>query len=201
LFKDKGSDKMACEYESRCLNSSKCYRCFNGALLKLPEDKLKKKNAKTKVYDHKTASADDSWKDLEATVAQKLNNIPTIKDARRSRMSGALWWETGDVVDEILHPECKERKGRELIGGDKSMSIKREWLEKAKRECQSSEKIMVLPFRFKEDENIYAIFDFDDIASLVGYIKAYMMDNDAKNKEIKLLKERLHSYESKQGNQ
>ena len=84
----------------------------------------------------KTTQADDSWKDLEQQVANKLNNIPTIQEARRSRASGALWFEKGDIVDSILHPECKERKGNELKSGEKSISIKREWLEKASEECK-----------------------------------------------------------------
>ena len=41
---------MDCQYENRCLNSSKCFRCFDESLLKLPEDKLKAKSKKnTKV--------------------------------------------------------------------------------------------------------------------------------------------------------
>jgi hypothetical protein len=183
---------MSCEYENRCVNSDKCYRCFNQQLLRLPEDKQKARHRTNKVHNKKVAAADDSWKDLESTVADKLNRVPTMKEARRSRASGALWFEKGDIVDEILHPECKERKGRELKGGGKSISIQRLWLEKAKEECRASNKIMVLPFRFKEDENIYGIFDFDDIADLVTTTKAYIMDNDMKAKEIELLKEEVN---------
>lgn len=187
---------MDCEYEIRCVNSDKCYRCFDNSLLKLPEDKQKQKNRKTKVKDHRVASADDSWKDLEQTVADKINMVPTMKEARRSRMSGALWFETGDIVDDILHPECKERKGRELKSGEKSISIQKAWLTKAKMECENTERIMVLPFRFKEDDDIYAIFDMEDIAQLITTTKAYMYDNDAKAKEIQMLNERLKEYES-----
>lgn len=185
-----------CEYEFRCVNTDKCYRCFNNALLKLPEDKYKQKYNKTKVKDKKVAAADDSWKDLEQSVADAISHVPTMKDARRSRMSGALWFEKGDIVDNILHPECKERKGHELKGGDKSISIQRSWLTKAKEECRGTDKTMVLPFRFKEDEDIYAIFDMDDIAGLITTMKAYMYDNDMKAKEIKVLKERLKEDES-----
>lgn len=138
--------------------------------------------------DHKTATADDSWKDLEQQVADKLNNIPSIQEARRSRASGALWFEKGDIVDAILHPECKERKGNELKTGEKSMSIKREWLEKAAEECRFENKTMCLPFRFKGDKNIYCIFNNDDIATLITTMKAYMLDNELKDMEIARLK-------------
>ena len=188
---------MDCEYELRCKNTDKCYRCFGHSLLSLPEDKQKKKNSSmNRAHNHKEANAVDSWKNLEGDVAAKLNQVPTMKEARRSRMSGALWFEQGDVVDDILHPECKERKGNDLIGGDKSMSIKRDWLEKAKEECATSDKVMALPFRFKGDEDIYCIFDFEDIASLVVSMKAYLLDNDMKSKEIQMLRDRLNQLEA-----
>ena len=187
-----------CEYTGRCLNADKCYRCYKQQLLKLPGRRENKVSGFIQQHSQKTAMADDSWKDLEQQVADKLNNIPTIQDARRSRASGALWFEKGDVVDTILHPECKERSGTELKGGDKSMSIKREWLEKAREECQFTQKTMCLPFRFKGDTNIYCIFNNDDIATLITTMKAYMLDNErltilvqAKDLEIERLKELL----------
>jgi hypothetical protein len=53
------------------------------------------------------------------------------------------------VLDEILNLECKERKGNMLSGGDKSISIKRSWLEKAEEEASMENKISALPFRLK----------------------------------------------------
>lgn len=180
-----------CEYELRCQNTNKCYRCFDQKLLKLPEDKQKNKNSKTKVFRHEVANAEDSWKDLEQNVADSLKKVPTMQEVRRSRRSGALWFEQGDVVDSILHPECKERTGNELKSGEKSISIQRGWLEKASLECQNTNKLMCLPFRFKGDEQIYNIMKFEDIAELVTMMKAYMMDNEAKAKEIEALKKIL----------
>lgn len=170
-----------CSYYDLCKNSDKCYRCRNMQLLKINGKRENKTSSFIRRKDMKTATSDDSWKDLEQQVADKLNNIPNIKDARRSRASGILWFEKGDVVDTILHPECKERSGNFLKGGDKSMSIKREWLEKAKQECQFSQKTMCLSFRFKGDTNIYCIFDNDDIANLITMMKAYMENNDKLN--------------------
>jgi len=180
---------LSCEYELRCLNNDKCYRCFNHALLKLPEDKKRIQPGRSKIRDKSKSGNDDSWKDLEQKTADALNNVPTIKEARRSRASGALWFEKGDVVDEILHPEDKERKGRSLKSGDKSISIQRSWLEKAKEEVNGTDKIMCLPFRFKEDDKEYVILDLNDLGILISNMKAYMMDNQAKEKEIIALKE------------
>ena len=183
---------MNCVYESSCMNYGKCFRCIEQNLLKIKGQKGQRKTAGLfNAYDNKTAQADDSWKDLEQQVADKLNNIPTMREERRSIASGAMWWEKGDIVDTILHPECKERKGNELKSGEKSISIKREWLEKAAEECKFEDKTMCLPFRFKGDENIYFIFKNDDIAQLITIMKAYMLDNELKDKEIERLKSLL----------
>lgn len=184
---------MSCSYESSCLNYGKCFRCSNQRLLKIKGQKDQQKIAGLLNNNKKSLQADDSWKDLEQQVADKLNNIPTIQEARRSRASGALWFEKGDIVDQILHPECKERKGNELKSGEKSISIKKEWLEKAADECKFEDKTMCLPFRFKGDTNIYCIFKNDDIAELVTMMKTYMLDNELKDKEIQRLKNIINS--------
>jgi hypothetical protein len=193
---------MACQYESSCLNSSKCYRCNNLNLLKIKGQKGQRKTAGLlSTHDERTAQSDKSWEDLEQQVANKLNNIPTITEARRSRASGALWFEKGDIVDDILHPECKERKGNELRSGEKSISIKKEWLEKAAEECQFEDKTMCLPFRFKGDSNIYCIFKNDDIATLITTMKAYMLDNELKDREIERLRQEISLLKIEERNQ
>lgn len=77
---------MSCEYESSCLNSKSCFRCSDKSLLKLKHEKRKSIASQSTQKDR---SADDSWKSLEQDVANKINNIPTIAEARRSRASGA----------------------------------------------------------------------------------------------------------------
>lgn len=181
---------MECPYESVCLNKGRCFKCYNLSLLKTKDDK-KSKKVPTKSYDYKVASSDDSWKDLEQRVADKLNNIPERKEARRSRGSGNQWFEKGDVVDSILHPECKERTGTDLKSGDKSISIKKSWLEKAKEECINNDKFMCLPFRYKMDDSIYVIMDMDDLASLVTMYKSTLIENQQLEKELLLLKEEV----------
>lgn len=182
---------MSCEFENRCLNNSKCYRCYGESLLKLPEEKVFNKYKKKQVYDKSKAGAKDSWKDLEQSVANKLNAMPTIQEVRRSRGSGNTWFEKGDVLDEILNLECKERKGNDLTGGDKSFTIKRSWLEKAAHEASIEGRITALPFRFKNDENIYIIMQDCNIIELVNMCKTYKHECEIKAKELELLKEQL----------
>ena len=174
-----------CEYGLECV-SDKCMYCRDHSLFKATKKPTGKRNTDLFVkQDKAVANADDSWKDLEQKVADSLNKKPTIKDARRSRASGALWFETGDIVDDILHPECKER------AAEKSFSVKRVWLEKATEECKYTDKVMCLPFRFKGDDKIYCIFEHNDIASLITTMKTYMEDNDRLRAEVKALKKEI----------
>ena len=77
---------MSCEYESTCLNSSKCFRCYGQSLLKLKHEKRKSfASQSTKKDLNKT----NSWESLEQDVSNKLNQIPTISEARRSPCSAS----------------------------------------------------------------------------------------------------------------
>lgn len=186
---------MDCEYELTCLNKDRCYKCYNQALLKLPKEKGK---IVKKRYDHSTATAKNSWEDLEDQVTVELNNIPTTKDARRSRASGRYWFEKGDVVDDIVHFECKERDGKEIAhGADKSLSVQRSWLEKAKHEAEDVNKPMCLPFRFKGDELIYNIMLFDDIAELITNYKQLKNENALLLEQVRALTKALEGVRSK----
>lgn len=145
-----------------------CRKCYNEEYLKTKNDKKKRSETSSK----RVKASKDSWKDLEKNVAISLNNIPTIKDSRRSRMSGALPFEKGDVVDSIIHIECKERIGNIGKGAKKSFTIDKGWLEKSKEEADALGKPMCLPFRFKEDDTIYSVISMDDLAIIVTNIKA-----------------------------
>lgn len=186
---------MDCEYIFTCENNNRCYKCLDHSLLKLkskPWDKKKEKKSFVQSVDTKSKNSENSWEDLEQKVADSLNNIPDIKTARRSIRSGALWFEKGDIVDDILHPECKERTGHQLKSGAQSISIQKHWLEKASEECKDNNKVMCLPFRFKGDDKIYTIFEHEDIAELIILMKAYIQDNELKSQQIKILEERLN---------
>lgn len=176
---------MSCEFESRCLNNSKCFRCYGESLLKLKTDKFSKKE---KTLSYKEANKDNSWETLEEEMVYKLNNIPNIQQARRSRGSGNTWFEKGDVLDMFVTMECKERKGNTLKSGEKSMSIKKEWLDKATEEASHNDRVMALPFRFKGDNKSYIIMESSSIIELINTLKAYQLDNDSKTREMELLK-------------
>lgn len=180
---------MNCEFESRCLNNKICFRCYNHSRLKVKCDS--KRTVREKKVSYKDSVKDNSWETLEQEMVDKLNNPVPIQQARRSRGSGNVWFEKGDVLDSIVTMECKERTGTLLKSGERSMSIKREWLEKAKDEAMLNGKTMALPFRFKGDEQSYIIMESNSIIELINTLKAYQHDNDAKTREMELLKEKL----------
>lgn len=180
-----------CQYILRCKNNTKCYRCNNCNLLKLPKGYDNTPKSSFKRIDRKKANADNSWEDLEQTMVDKLKSIPTTEEIRRSRASGALWFEKSDVLHPIVNLECKERKGNELKSGTKSISIQKLWLDKATSEALDRNRVMALPFRFKGDDKEYIIMNSDDIISLINTVMAYKIDNDVKTKEIELLTKKV----------
>lgn len=160
--------------EKTCSNYNiKCDWCENQSAYK---SKFKTKSRPSSMFSNvnnvKDLNKENSWENLESTVANELNKVPTIQEARRSRASGALWFERGDIVDSILHPECKERTA------EKSFSIKKEWLDKAYNECKYEDKFMCLPFRFKGDDKIYTVMRNEDLMELITLMKSYIGDND-----------------------
>lgn len=182
---------MSCEFENRCQNNTKCFRCYGESLLKLKEEKISRKREVKTSY--KDSVKDNSWESLEEQMVNKLNNPVPIQQARRSRGSGNTWFEKGDVLDEIVTMECKERKGSLLKSGEKSMSIKKDWLDKSKEEASHNDRVMALPFRFKGDDNTYIIMESSSIIELINTLKAYQRDNDAKSREMELLKKSLNN--------
>lgn len=180
---------MSCLYENRCLNGHACFRCFNNKLLKLNEDIIYKGKANSFV-DKKKSCSNESWKTLEEEMVNELQKVPTFSEVRRTRGSGNQWFEKGDVLHSILKLECKERKGFILKGGDKSISIKKSWLEKAELEAREDNRIMALPFRFKEDETNYIILESYNIIELVNRLKAYEIENSRIEQELKFLKKK-----------
>ena len=170
-----------CSESRKCLNfEAQCYRCNDYSLLKLAKDKNKPKPRKSLIHDK---DKDKSWKNFEQDSVNKLNNIPTIREARRQSGSGNKWYAPGDIVDDILLLEAKERN-QITTTGEKYITIKKEWLEKIIKEAASSNKYPGLVFRFKGDDNSYSIIEFNDFCQIIH--------------EIKMLKEELLLVRGKQ---
>lgn len=169
-------DVWDCEYYTSCKNNTKCMICGpTQRLLELPGDKARKK-AEQKADRHiKGSSKEDSWKELEQYVADQLNAVPYRPEARRQARSGGIWFLPGDVEDDVLIPECKERE-EYTARGEKSFSIKKDWIDKVYEEAKLTSKFPAVIFRFKNDDRAYYIHDFDVLRDMVHSIKVLNED-------------------------
>ena len=101
---------------------------------------------------------------LEQDVVDLYNNMAL---GRRKRNSGALWYDPGDVDLVQMLGEAKER-GTVNSRGQKTFQVTKEMLEKIAFEADTYEdKLPILFFRFKGDDQVYSILRFEDIVSLV----------------------------------
>jgi len=94
--------------------------------------------------------------------------VDVYNKARRQPASGAFWNKPGDIITPEMLMEVKERN---IVNskGEKSITIKKEWLEKIKREAYGlGRPFWCLPFRFGNDEDIYVVIDFQDLLALIG---------------------------------
>lgn len=183
---------FGCEYKERCLNNTKCFVCNGQRLLKLPEDKNRQRlqvRAKTATRKRDTLEdCSESWKDLESAVASRISAMPTVKqynemrEARRQLRSGAIWFMPGDVADTIILAECKER-ATITVKGEKTISVPKSWLTKIKQEANLVGKYPSFMFRYKDDETIYSINEFDVLCDMVLEIKFLRIENETIRQE------------------
>jgi Holliday junction resolvase len=68
----------------------------------------------------------------------------------------------GDVMSKNYLIECKVRRHR----GRKEIAIKKEWLEKLKKEAKKVDKMPLLIFKFKGDHSYYVVLDLNDFRKL-----------------------------------
>jgi hypothetical protein len=75
--------------------------------------------------------------------------------------SGALWMAKSDVVSQLFQIECKTKEKP-----SKSMSIKKEWMDKIEQEGFDNGKIAALVFSFG-DTNDYFVMRDQDFLTLI----------------------------------
>lgn len=98
--------------------------------------------------------------------------------AQRMVQSGGIYGFEGDVSLEEVLIECKERSTE---GAEKSIRIKKEWLDKIIEESKMHEKFPGLAFRYKEyEDDIYFVMEFD------FFLELLFLYRDYKNKYEKL---------------
>lgn len=143
-----------------CRNSAYCNACI-GFNLYSP---IKIKSA-VKKQNQGRIKGEKQGLEAEKKVVKRYNKVAEI--ARRTPASGALS-QKGDAVTPEMLMEVKER-GTLTARGEKQIAIKKDYLTKAEAEAYGSGRFFCLPFKFKGDNRIYAVVDFDDLVFLVEF--------------------------------
>jgi hypothetical protein len=146
---------MQCQHHDQCLNNTFCRVCDDYSMLKLAKAFRKRGLPNGK----KQGQA------FEKKVEKIYNQTQGWQDqARRTPASGALWGSPGDVSAPGILMEAKERKA----SGSGSISIQKLWLDGIKQEALEVGKPMwCLPFRFKGEDDVYAVVSFNDLVALL----------------------------------
>lgn len=90
----------------------------------------------------------------EKRITKSLNEIK--EEAKQTINSGALWFNKSDVVSKNFRVEAKTK-----TKPSKSMTIKKEWLEKIELEAFLTDKIPVLAFSFGDGKDYFILSDKD----------------------------------------
>lgn len=176
----------ACPHYKVCKNNIRCMDC-DGESLYLSEKKeppkktgLGRKGVKTEKKAVKKTN-DHVKKSIERAYKKRATNLTPNSGAGSVK---------GDALSYDLMQEMKERN-HELKGGNKSISIQKEWLEKLEREAyQAGKPYYILPFTFGEDEKkIYTILDYDVVMGIYADIVYLKETIDILEKKIAELEE------------
>lgn len=165
---------MSCN-KNDCVNQDiKCHIC-------VPEGRLYSTGKKPKVKKEKKKNLLGKVKKYQKQgmkFQDKVENTYNKKMAKQQPNSGAIWHMPGDIITEKELMECKERNTINSKG-EKQITIKKLMLDKIKEEAGFN-RVGILPFRFKGNDDIYLIADFDVWLELIH------QNNELKNKIKKL---------------
>lgn len=164
----------SCSLITECKQAGKqCHICFNQAKF------VPLKEVKQYRYDPKKKSKKEGMAFENLGAAKYNQTVRKAKDvARRQLNSGAMAHALGDVITEesltAALTEFKER-GSTTAKGEKTISIKKEWLEKLKWEAsQMNREYYFLPFRYKNDDTEYVAMEYDILLSYVQTIQTLL---------------------------
>ncbi len=91
----------------------------------------------------------------EGRITKSLKQIGD--EARTMMASGALWFAKSDVVSKLFRFEVKTR----AKAGAKSITVKKEWLDKIEEEAIMSNQIPALAISFGGNKDYFILNDRD----------------------------------------
>lgn len=163
---------MSCNLFDECANANKsCFQCFNYKFYKAHKEK---KGISSKSVPKKEVK---EGMDFENRGTKKYNNtVKFAKDAARRQLnSGALHFALGDMItEEELTASLSEFKERGSVNarGEKTISIKKEWLDKLKEEAKLMNRdYYFLPFSYKGSDTDYVAMEYDILLSYIQTIQ------------------------------
>lgn len=110
------------------------------------------------------------WERQEKRLEQ---NLQAVGEARGTIASGRFWHSKGDVqVRNLLRVEAKT-SGKQDTKGRKSITVKKEWLEKVEREALRAGRgeLPVLAISFDESKDYFVIEDYHFINLLTELVQ------------------------------
>jgi hypothetical protein len=93
-------------------------------------------------------------KNQEMRITRSFRQIR--EDAKRMMASGAMWFAKSDIVTKLFRIEAKTKAKPSA-----SMTLKKEWFDKIRREAFETGKIGILAFSFGDSEDYLAISSKD----------------------------------------
>lgn len=157
-----------CTISNSCRNKDKrCYVCQD-------YDQYLEKKYLNHNQIRKTPSKRKKGMEFEEKVVKEYNNYM----AQRKPLSGGIWGFEGDIEVIDMLWECKERD-EELVGGQKSISIKKEWHDRIKSEALKNNKLPAIIYRYKSfPDEIYFSMEFNHLLELLYRIKTLTEENE-----------------------
>jgi hypothetical protein len=102
----------------------------------------------------------ESSRKQEKRITKSLSEIQDR--VKRTKASGALWYQKSDVVTEEFQIECKTKEKP-----SKQITLKKEWLQKIKEEAFQTSKTPLLVFSFGDGED-YFVLRSDDFLERIS---------------------------------
>ncbi|ATO48536.1 hypothetical protein P4V86_03230 [Brevibacillus laterosporus] len=112
----------------------------------------------------------------EMRITRSLQMIK--QEAKRVMASGALWFAKSDVVTPLFQIEAKTK-----ARNSKSITLKKEWMEKIEQEAFDNRKIPALVFSFGDSTDYFVLRDKDfyamveELSELRGKVYGEQSDN------------------------
>lgn len=165
-----------CSVSHVCQNKEKrCYVCYE-------QNQFKEIKYANHNQIRKTPSKKKNGMPFEEETSIRYNNYM----AQRRPQSGGIFGLEGDIETVLILMECKERD--EEVGGEKSISIKKSWLDKIEKEALINGKLPALIYRFKSypDEIFYSM-KYEYLLELLYRIKTLTEENELLKKKLNKL--------------